>query len=227
MIAELQELRDCLTEVERAHLVSRERQRIAGALHDRLDQGIFMIGVRLTALLDSGVADRLLAHELQELRRLSADASDELRRAIFSLTGGELQGSITDDIRSLLRDLERSSNVQAHLSVSGTPTPAAGALHDLVRAVVNEALTNVRHANATVVLVSLRYRADQLDVAIQDDGVGVHELVLRTFQDSYLHFGLRHIRQMVIDRGGSFSVTNGEEAGLVVRVSIPLPIRQP
>lgn len=227
IIAELQQLRDRLTEVERAHLVSRERQRIAGALHDRIDQEIFMIGLRLTTLLDSGVADPQLTHELQELRRLSADVSDELRRAIFSLTGGELQGSITDDIRSLLRDLQRSSNVQAHLSVSGTPTPAAEALHDLVRAVVNEALTNVnRHANATVVLVSLRYRADQLDVAIQDDGVGALEIVLRTFQDSFLHFGLRHTRQMVIDRGGSFSVSNGEEAGLVVRVSIPLPTQQ-
>lgn len=228
MIAELQELRDRLTEIERAHLVSRERQRIAGALHDRLDQEIFMIGVRLTALLDSGVSDPRLAHELRELRRLSADTSDELRRAIFSLTGRELQGSMADDIRSLLSDLQRSSNVQAHLSVSGTPTPGAEALHDLVRAVVNEALTNVkRHAKATVVLVSLGYRGDQLDVAVQDDGVGAPELVLRTFQDSYLHFGLRHIRQMVIDRGGSFSVTNGEEAGLMVRVSLSLPTQQP
>ena len=187
-----------------------------------------MIGVRLTALLDSGIADPRLAHELEELRRLSAEVSDELRRAIFSLTGGELQGSITDDIRSLLRDLGRSSNVQAHLSVSGTPTPAAEAMHDVVRAVVNEALTNVnRHANATVVLVNVRYGADRIDVAIQDDGVGAPELVLDTVQDSYLHFGLRHIRQMVIDRGGSFSVTNGDEAGLVVRVRIPLPVQQP
>ena len=118
--------------------------------------------------------------------------------------------------------------MQAHLSVSGTPTPVAEALHDVVSAVVNEALTNVsRHANATVVLVSVRYGADRLDVAIQDDGVGVPELVLRTFQDSYLHFGLRHIRQIVIDRGGSFSVANGEEAGIVLRISIPLATEQP
>jgi len=100
-----------------------------------------MIGVRLTALLDSGVADRLLAHELQELRRWSADASDELRRAIFSLDRRGASGKHHRRYSVLLRDLERSSNVQAHLSVSGTPTPAAGALHDLVRAVVNEALT--------------------------------------------------------------------------------------
>ncbi len=228
MIAQLQELRDRLTEVERAHLVSRERERIAGALHDQLDQEIFMIGVRLTAFLTAASpmpAWHTNWKSYAGCLRMSLTSCDA---AIFSLAGGELQGSITDDIRSLLRDLQRSSNVQAHLSVSGTPTPAVETLHDLVRAVVNEALTNVnRHANATFVLVSLRYRAEQLDVAIQDDGVGAPELVLHTFQDSYLHFGLRHIRQMVTDRGGSFSVTNGEEAGLVVRASIPLPIKPP
>ena len=80
MIAELQQLHDRLTEAERANLLGRERQRIAGALHDRIEQEIFMIGVRLSALLDSGVADPRLAHELQELRQLSADASDEVRR---------------------------------------------------------------------------------------------------------------------------------------------------
>ena len=228
MIAQLQELRERLTQVESAHLLSRERERIAGALHDRLDQEIFLMGVRLTALVERGITDHRLAEELQELRQLSVGASDELRRAIFSLTGGELQGSLADDIRSLLRDLERNSGVQVHLSVSGTPTQEAEALHDAVHEVVKEALTNVNwHANAAVVLVSLHYESDSLHVAIQDDGVGAPDFVLSSFQDSYLHFGLRHIRQMVIDRGGTFTVANGDEEGFMLRVTIPLLIRQP
>ena len=94
--------------------------------------------------------------------------------------------------------------------------------------VVNEALTNVRrHAHADLVLVSLRYEPDRVEVIIQDDGVGAPEALLNTFSDSYLHFGLRHIRQVVIDRGGSLEVTNGEEAGLVVRVSIPITVPTP
>jgi signal transduction histidine kinase len=71
-------------------------------------------------------------------------------------------------------------------------------------------------------LVRLLYAADRLDVVIQDDGAGAPEGVLSTFQDSYHHFGLRHVRQAVIDRGGSFTVANGEEAGLVMKVSLPL-----
>ncbi len=73
------------------------------------------------------------------------------------------------------------------------------------------------------VFVSLRYEAARLEVAVQDDGIDAPDILLRTFPDSYLHFGLRHIRQVVIDRGGSLEVANRDEAGLVVRASIPLP----
>ena len=206
MIAELQQLRERLTEAERAQLLGRERERIAGALHDRIQQDIFMIGVRLNALLKDDAVEPRLAQELQELRQLSVDAADEVRRAIFSVTGPELQGNLTDNIRLLLQELERNSDIRVHLSVTGAPTPAEETVHDVVNLVVNEALTNVnRHANATVVLVNLRYEPDRIDVVIQDDGVGAPELLLDTFQDSYLHFGLRHIRQAVIDRGGTFT----------------------
>src|SRR5260370_18366935 len=93
---------------------------------------------------------------------------------------------------------------------------------------VDAATTNARnHADARTVLVSLRYEPDRLDLVVQDDGVGAPEILLRTFQDSHLHFGLRHMRQMVIGSGGSFEGSNGEEAGLVVRASLPLKPGEP
>lgn len=228
MIAGLQQLHDRLTEVERAQLLGRERERIAGALHDRIEQDLFTIGVRLKAVLeDSGLSPRA-RQELQELRQLSIEASDEVRRAIFSLAGPRRSEALTDQIRSLLRDLERSSDLRVHLSVSGEPTTAVETVQDLAHLVLKEALTNVkRHAGATVVLVSLHYEPDRLDVIVQDDGVGAPEILLATFQDSYLHFGLRHLRRVVLDHGGSFAVVNGEEGGLVLRASLPLTAPQP
>ncbi len=223
MIRELRELRERLTEAEQAQLLRTERERIAGALHDRIEQDIFTIGVRLNMLLEHDSVDDRVAEQLRELRRISIRASDGLHGAIFSLAGAELAGTVTDRVKSLLRTLERSSELHAHLSVSGHPTLAAEAVQDVVHLVVNEALTNVRrHAHARMVLVSLRYELDRVDVVIQDDGVGAPDALLNTFHESYLHFGLRHIRQVVLDRGGSLEVANGDEAGLVVRLSIPI-----
>ena len=97
-------------------------------------------------------------------------------------------------------------------------------VEDVGNSLVNEALTNIKkHANARMVLVSVRYEKDRLDVVIQDDGDGAPESVLGSFQDSYLHFGLRHMRQQTLERGGTFEVANGEETGLVLRISIPVP----
>jgi signal transduction histidine kinase len=72
------------------------------------------------------------------------------------------------------------------------------------------------------VLVSLGYEPGRLELVVQDDGVGAPDLLLRTFQDGCLHFGLRHLHQLVTGEGGHFEVANGEEAGLVVRASFPL-----
>ncbi len=155
-----------------------------------------------------------MAEELRELRQLSIRASDEIRKAIFALTSPRRDGSgLTDELRSMLSEFERDTGIHAHLSVSGSASKDIEQVDDVVRVVVEEILTNVKkHADARMVLVSLRYEPQKLDLVIQDDGEGAPEALLRSFQDSYLHFGLRHIRQLVIDRGGEFVVTNGEEA---------------
>jgi len=223
MIAELQKLHERQTEAERMELLRREQQRIASALHDQIEQEIFTIGVRLNAILEEDSLDQGLAEQLRQLRQLSIQVSDGVRRAIFALTSPEAAGiDLIDHFRSLLAELQRESGIHAHLSVSGSPTNEVGGVHDVARVVVEEALTNTkRHAGAHMVLVSLRYQADRLDVVVQDDGSGASEMLLRTIPDSSLHFGLRQIRQLVIDRGGSFEVFNGDETGLVVRASLP------
>lgn len=226
-IAELQQAHERLTEAERVQLLGRERERIAGALHDQIEQEIFTIGVGLNALLEDSSLDCPVAERLRGLRQLSVRAADEVRRAIFALTGPEQNetsdGGLTDRLRSLLAEAERSSGIHAHLFVIGTPNPQVSAVHDVIPLVVDEALTNVKkHAQARTVLVSLRYEPGRLELVVQDDGVGAPDLLLRTFQDSFLHFGLRHLHQLVTGGGGHFEVANGEEAGLVVTASFPL-----
>jgi signal transduction histidine kinase len=110
--------------------------------------------------------------------------------------------------------------------VSGVQTEAVAAVQDVLCAVVKEALANVaKHAQARMVLVSIRLNHDSVSLAIQDDGVGAPDLVLRSFQESYLHFGLRNMRQQILERSGTFEVTNGEEGGLIVKLSVPLTTR--
>jgi signal transduction histidine kinase len=223
MIERLRELHSRLNDAERSQLLARERQRIAVRLHDQIEQEIFSIGLGINALLDSREFDPQTVARLQAVRRLAVETADEVRKVVFALAvPGHAEGSLVSDVRSLLRDVERQSDLQAHLVVSGNPAPEADGRQDILYAVISEAMNNVqRHAQAKIVLVSIRYEADRTDVVIQDDGVGVPDIVLNSFQDSYLHFGLRHMRQQIVDLGGIFEVVNEEDGGTIIRISLP------
>jgi signal transduction histidine kinase len=74
-------------------------------------------------------------------------------------------------------------------------------------------------------LVSLRYSDEHVDLIVQDDGVGAPEPVLQTYAESDSHFGLRSMRRQIEELGGTFTVSNSEERGLVVRVRVPPHLR--
>jgi signal transduction histidine kinase len=101
-------------------------------------------------------------------------------------------------------------------------------MRSVLHRVAQEALVNVvRHAQARVALVSLRHSSAHIDLVVQDDGVGAPELLLQHYTESTTHFGLKGMRRMVEEIGGQFTVANGDESGLAIRVRVPLPADTP
>jgi signal transduction histidine kinase len=207
-----------------SQLLAQERERIAGILHDRIEQQIFSIGLAINSLLEDFELGRPLVERLLAVRRLAVETADEVRRAVFALAvPGQGGGGLTADLQSLLRDFERRSGLKAHLVVNGTAFASPGPAGAVLCSVISEALTNVeRHAQAQMVLVSIRFVDDRAEVVIQDDGAGVPDLVLNSFPDSYLHFGLQHMRRQVLDLAGDFEVAKGDEGGTVLRFGLKL-----
>jgi len=165
-----------------------------------------------------------VADQLRDLRQLVSRVDDEVREVIFALAvPGRGTGDLTSSLRSLLREVERSSGLDTNLVVTGNPTEDVAAVQDVLYGVIKEALTNViKHAQGRMALVSLRYEADHVDVVVQDDGVGAPELILAGYEDSYLHFGLRNMRERILALEGDFEVANGDEGGLTVKLSVPV-----
>ena len=225
MISSLQQLHERLSVAERTQLLARERERIAGDLHDRIEQEIFSIGLGINSLLEHDALDPSIAEQVRATRQLVVAMADEVRKVIFALAvPGRDSDDLTSSVQSLLRDLERRSDIKAHLVASGTTPSGLKQVTDVLLSVIKEAIANVeRHAGAHAVLVSIRLEDDRVDVVVQDDGAGISDLVLRTFQDSYLHYGLRHMREQILSLGGTFEIVKGEESGTIVRLSVPVP----
>lgn len=225
MIERLQQLNRRLSDSEREQLLSLERRRIAVGLHDRIQQDIFMIGLQLGELLERDDLESEVGDRLRELRMVASRSADELREVVFSLASREGSGGeLTSKLRRLLSDVERTSGLETDLVVSGTPTPAVERVQDTLHAVVKEALTNVaKHARARIVLVSIRYEPDRVDLVVQDDGVGMPEIGRERAERSVLHYGMENMRAQIAGLGGTFQVANGDERGLTLRLGVPLP----
>ena len=224
IIGRLEQLNQRLSEAEKEQVRAEERGRIASTLHDDIEQRLFTIGLRLNALLENGL-DPKVAERLAGIRDIAQGTADEMRQLIFA-GGDRVHGpaDLTSSVRSLLRQAERNDGLQADLVVTGDSSPAVAGVAGVLHAVIRQALVNVaKHAAARTVLVSLRYEPDEVGAVIQDDGAGAPEFVLRSYQTSQLHYGLRHMREQVLGLGGTFEVANGDEGGLVLRMAVPLP----
>jgi signal transduction histidine kinase len=225
MIDELEVLHRNLSQAEREQVLRQERERIAAELHDRIEQAIFTLGLKVNAILERGPVAEPVASGLGEVRQLAIHTSESVREAIFALSlPRPAADGLLSELQRLVRQAGRSEALEADLVVSGRPRRLGSESEQTLYTVAGEALSNVvRHARARRVLVSLRYSDDHVDLVIQDDGVGASEQVLRTYQDSGTHFGMKRSRRRVEDEGGSFEVGNGEESGFAVRARLPVP----
>jgi len=91
-----------------------------------------------------------------------------------------------------------------------------------------EALNNaLRHASPSRVRVSLRQLPDSVLLKVADDGQGfaVPDQLDRLVLDG--HLGLASLRQRIEHAGGALTIESAPGEGTTVRVTLPVPARQP
>ena len=223
MIDELELLHRDLSQAERDQVLRQERERIAAELHDRIEQAIFTLGLKVNAILERQPVNDPIATGLGEVKQLAIHTAEAVREAIFALSlPRAAAGGLPSELQRLVREAGKSDSVEADLVVSGKPAGLSSEATHTLFVLAREALANVvRHARANRVLVSLRYSDDHVDLVIQDDGVGASDQILQHYQESSTHFGLKRSRRQVEALGGTFEVRNGEESGLAIRARLP------
>jgi len=216
MIGRLELLHQELNQAEREQVRGQERERIAADIHDHIEQAIFTMGLKVSAILEHGNTSDGVTQRLEELRLLAASTAEAVREVIFALSlPGPQAGRLVAALRKLVRDAGQSHGLETDLVVSGQVVPMMPEAERILHSVTREALNNVaRHAGAKMLLVSLRYSSDHVDLVVQDDGAGASELILRSYPESSTHFGLKGMRRKVEGIGGQFEVSNGEESGV-------------
>jgi len=82
--------------------------------------------------------------------------------------------------------------------------------------IVQEALSNsIKHSNASLVTVSLRFTATHLEIHITDNGIGIKA-------DDSAGFGILGMRERAVNMGGTLNIRTLDEQGTDVEISVPL-----
>ncbi|MCW2772692.1 MAG: ATP-binding region, ATPase domain protein [Nocardioides sp.] len=196
-----------------------ERRRIARDLHDGVVQDLAG-----TAFSVSAVARN--AETTPDSREALTAAGAALRSGLTSLRS--LLAEIhppdlhAEGLASALADLiapAAASGIQASVSVEGAETASS---HDaaLVWRVAQEAVRNaIRHSGASTLAVTVRGDGRTLTLEVVDDGTGFDPAAVRD-PDRY---GLRGLRSLVADSGGTLEVRSSPGEGTTVRVEVDAP----
>ena len=218
--AELNATMEKLQHEARMSATLAERDRLAGEIHDSLEQGLngLLLQLESTAGLESCPPE--IRSSLDLACSMASFSRTEVQNAVWELQSPMLENSeLPVAIEKIMRQIAPES-LRGTVRVEGTPRRLASAVeHHLLR-IAQEAMNNtVKHAAAHNLDVVLGYEIDAVVLSIVDDGCGFNPDRVTT--GGLGHFGLRSLRSRVGRIHATHEVLSSPGKGTTIRVRVP------
>jgi signal transduction histidine kinase/ligand-binding sensor domain-containing protein len=204
-------------------LVLTERARMAREIHDTLLQSLAGLELQVDAMssqLDASPGG--VKQQLERVRRqIQLDVS-EARQSIWALRSPSLEAR---DLASALQQLgdavTASSSVRFEFAIRGTPLPCAPKIEEHLLRVGREAVSNaIRHAQAGLVRLELRYGDRTIGLQVSDDGRGFDPHDMSQTSDG--HWGLATMHERAQAIGGRLRIASQPGGGTTLEMVAPL-----
>lgn len=195
-----------------------ERQRLAGEIHDTLAQGLIGIVTQLEATTQARNDPAEWNRHLDQARELARSGLTEARRSVRALRPEQLDdANLVDAIGELAGSWMQSSGIAVQTEITGRPLAAPADVEAAVFRVAQVALTNVgKHADATLVGLTLSYLDDVLLLDVRDDGTGFDPGA------RVQGYGLAGIRDRLTRVGGRLEVESVPGEGTAINAAVPI-----
>jgi signal transduction histidine kinase len=222
---EAAEMRAILAEREREATarvaVAEERARIARELHDIVAHAMSMMVLQVGAvrhkLPQAPAEDREALGRVEQAGRTALGEMRHLLGAMRTERDGVELGPQPglDALDSLVDDVTRAG-LPVRLEVLGEAVPLPRAIELSAYRIVQEGLTNaLKHAEASHADVTVRYRPDELELEVADDGKGPE------LTNGHGH-GLVGIRERVHIYGGEMNTGAVPTGGFALSARLPI-----
>ena len=194
-----------------------ERDRLAGEIHDSIEQGLSAIMMQMEAAVKLVGQPEEVTRYLTMAKNMAGFSRTEVQHAVWDLQSPLLENA---DLVTALRRVAQGSSAgdtpRVTVEISGNVSKLASAVeHHLLR-IAQEAITNaVKHGNPKTITLMLEYNSDVVKLTVRDDGVGFIPEAVPTDGG---HFGLQgmHVRARKINAELNLSSKPGE--GTCIRI---------
>ncbi len=204
------------------------RHELARKLHDG--------AIQLLAAIDMNIeyVERLLqfnpegvAAELQELHRMTRQATREARQVLFELRPVILESQgLVSTLEAYIEQMRDNEPLTMHLQAEVEDHHVRSGAGSTIFSIVQEAIGNAKkHAQAQNVWITLEAENNDLVVSIKDDGRGFDLEAVQQDYDRRGSLGLLNMRERAELLEGTLTIASGQETpgeGTTVTLRMPL-----
>jgi signal transduction histidine kinase len=200
--------------------VTAERNRLANELHDTISQTLWSVSLiteRLPAIWEIDQEQGKLS--LATVHQLAQNALEEMRALLLELRPSALTDEkLGDLIRQVTAIIAKRAGLKVSVRVK-TQDPVPPEVHFVLYRVVQEALNNIaHHALANHIEIEYNSHAGQVDLTIQDDGLGFDPANIAPD-----HLGLSIMKDRVKNIGGTIETISHKGEGTLIKVAWTAP----
>jgi signal transduction histidine kinase/ligand-binding sensor domain-containing protein len=200
-----------------------ERKRIAAELHDGLGQNLLVIK-NWAALARRALDPDSRAHApLNEVTAAAARSIEEVREIAHNLRPYHLDEiGLAGAVAAMIERVAEATGLHFIVELDELKGLAAPEAEIGLYRILQECLNNiVKHAQATVVELTVRRSAQTLTVVVKDNGRGFDPAAVARRPDR--GFGLAGLAERVRLLGGTETIQSQPGQGTTITVTLPLP----
>lgn len=216
-------LKDQINKYKKKVLSTRddERRVIAHEIHDVLGQDL--TGLKFQ-LINARKQSKVNEEECNKALDFCTHEVDRMVQSVKKITSGlipdfDTHQPISETIKQYIAQHLKNTDIKVNLHISPDRIILDPDILISVFRIFQESLTNIlRHSKADAVNISLTHCEDRIHLSIKDNGVGIENTEI----DSFNSFGLIGMRERCEQLRGKFEITSIQNKGTTVEVIIPL-----
>ncbi|MBE5968289.1 MAG: sensor histidine kinase [Lachnospiraceae bacterium] len=204
----------------------KERQRIAGDLHDSTVQNLTSLVHKTELCIKLIDIDLVRAKlELSTMSNTIKSIINDMRNIIFNLKPMTLCDlGLVLTVNQFTKKLASENDIDIQFSHNEEVKNVIPIINTTIFRIIKEACYNViKHANATLIEINICYSENDIEVSIKDNGIGFDQNILND-ENHQSNFGLPIMKERIALLSGILQLQTDKGKGTLINVSVPISI---